>query len=90
MDDLYSEDGQRASDKKLLCSVTVAKRSFLGDANFCLNKLTKLTTQEQQQPYTATHSCLWSLGCQIASLLPFLTGASASWNQGMLNAMQLR
>jgi len=82
MDDLCSEDGQRVYDKKLLCIVTVAKRSFSGDANFCLNKLTKLTAQEPQQPYMATHNCLWCLGCQIVSLLPFLTGDSAKLKPG--------
>jgi len=57
--------------KKLLCSVTVAKRSFC-DTAFCLNKLITV-----ERMYVVTPNCLWSVGCQIASILTFLTGAFA-------------
>ena len=56
MDDLCSEDGRRAYEKKiLLCGVTVAKRSFFVIYNFLFGQM-------------MTPNCLWSVGCQIVSV----------------------
>ena len=58
--------------KRLLCSVTVGKRTFLCDTTSPLNKLTTY-----EPPYMVTPNCLWIVGCQIVSVLTSLTGASA-------------
>jgi len=50
-----------------LCSVTGNKKIVFYDTTSRLNKLTK---------YEWSPSCLWSVGCQIVSVLTFLTGAS--------------
>ena len=64
MDDLCSEDGQRAYDQKgLLCSVKVAKRSLFCDATFCFKKLANY-----EPPYIVTHNYLWSVSGQIVSV----------------------
>jgi len=64
-------------EKILLCSVTVAKDRFFCDTTFCWNKLTTY-----EPPYVVTPNCLWSLVCQIVSVLKFLTGASAKLKRG--------
>jgi len=60
--------------KRLLCSVTVAKWSFFCDKTFCLNRL---STQPTNRP-----NCLWSVGHQIVSFWTFLTGASTKFKRG--------
>ena len=54
----------------------VAKSSFFCDTTFCLNKLTTY-----EPPYMVTPNYLWSVGCQIVSVLTLLTGASAKFKQ---------
>jgi len=71
--------------KWLLCSVTVVKISFFCDTTLFLNKLTTY-----QPPYMVTSSCLWSVGCQIVSVLTFLMGASAKLKLGHMNRYAVR
>jgi len=73
MDDLCSEDGQSIYDNKIVVySVTVAKISFFCDTTFYLNKLNHIRYAMHGHP-----NCFWNVGCQIVSVLTFLTGVSA-------------
>jgi len=47
---------------------------------------TTLTTYES--PHMVTPNCLWSVGGQIATILMFLTGASAKLKRGHVKATQ--
>ena len=77
MDDLCSEDGCSVYDKKYCCVVTWEQKDRFCDATFCFNKSTTY-----EPPYMVTPNCLWSVGCQIVSLLKFSTGASAKLKRG--------
>jgi len=57
-----------------------AKERTWANFNLIIACLNKLTTKEP--PYVVTPNCLWSVDCQIVSVLTFLTGVFTKLKRG--------